>query len=1674
MRTRMLVLALTVLFVMAGTAYGATIPLTGNGPVLATTSDGIAGVSFRVEIGELQTLEVNSKGGGYTRLFIPGFQSSHVAGDPELPMMNRLVSIPVGAKPVVEVTNIRTRMISLADFGVTGQIMPAQPSLSKSDDPAQVPFVFSAETYNRTEVRPELIRLVPQGRLRAMNISRLEVSPVTYYPTTGQLEVVESMDVSISFDAADFAGTTDLITRTYSPFFEHLYAGMAGTTGFHDSYPDRVGDLVTMVVVTPPMFAGQLQDFVAWKTERGFNTILAVTGTPEVGSTNTDIQSYLHGLYNNATAEQPAPSFVLFVGDIAQMPTFTLGGDATDRPYCAVDGDLVPDMYYGRFSATNPSELQAQLDKTMTYDQFTMADPSYLDNVTLIAGVDSGWAPSHGNGQINYGTTHYFNASHGINSNTYLYPASNGPVEGEIIQTVKDGVALINYTAHGNETSWHDPSMSQGDINGMTNDGKYTLAIGNCCLTSTYDYGECFGETWLRAPNKGAIGYIGGSNSTYWDEDYWWGVGFHPSAEINGSAYPVASTGLGTYDGIFHDNGEANTQWYVTNDAYIFSGNLAVMEAGSSRIEYYWNIYNLLGDPSLSTYLAPVANNVGHPETIFVGTPTLAITADAGSYVGLTQAGVLVGAGTVDLNGDLEVAYNSLLTPGVPLKMVVTGQNRIPYIVEMNVIVPATVTISPMVIDVNTATDITVTVMDAAGTTPQPGIEIWAEGLNYVTTPVVTDASGVAVINVTAAYGPTLNIAGQDPSETYRLFTEAIAVNAADLTAPDITVSTTIGLSDAFALNLPGTMHATVAEGGHSLIALLPGGTQSDTPNTSLEVTPSLLGEVTGIIAVSGYNLYQEAFTVIEAYGSVAGNVTSGGAAMAGVTVNCVDEFGGTVFSAVTDASGDYASPEDVLVDDYTMVVDHFGYLAYAQGVFVNYGANTFDISLAAAPSGVLTGVVLDADTFVPLEGTVKVYRTDTGELFAETTCDVNGNFTTPSLPYFNYEFRVRAWHHVPATITMLIEQPSTVKNFVLDATNGDLLLIDDGGAATAKPAKMGGKQNDVLLADGYVGKGGKSAAQIATDLEMMGYFVSVENAATVDPGTFVDYDLVILSCGDNTATLENTALKAGLVSFAQDGGHILLEGGELGYDQYNDNDFATHVMHSTDWNHDQSGDIAVNDATAWILNNPNHACVPLALTYAGYGDSDAMAPLADAAMPMNWADYPEDGSVITYDPNPSPEGGQIVYFTFNYLAVDQGRYSLLENAILWLLTPETGTSSITGQAILAGAADFSGITISTVPASETVVTGPDGLYTLSGLYAGTYQVRATKAEWAVQVMDVTLGDGEFVTDVNFVLVPTSEFDACSTPALAITDNNTVSDVLEVVVPGTVSDIAVYVDITHSWRGDLQATLISPSGVEVMLHDRAGSSADDLFGWYPSELVPVGDLSVLTGEEMLGSWTLAITDNASGDSGVLNEWCLHIVHDEGPVSAVMQPLTAVTASGGVEVAMQVNPIGLDGFNVYRRTTESSLVRLNDQMLPIGNGELSYLDNGAGLTDGEKVFYTFTLVQNSQETGFTEEVEMTFKSGLPTVFALYANYPNPFNPMTNIKFDMAKAGQVRLDVFDVSGRLVRNLVDEERPAATHTVVWDGTDNRGGRVASGAYYYRLQTDNQMATQKMMLVK
>ncbi|MDY6915778.1 MAG: PKD domain-containing protein [Candidatus Cloacimonadota bacterium] len=88
--------------------------------------------------------------------------------------------------------------------------------------------------------------------------------------------------------------------------------------------------------------------------------------------------------------------------------------------------------------------------------------------------------------------------------------------------------------------------------------------------------------------------------------------------------------------------------------------------------------------------------------------------------------------------------------------------------------------------------------------------------------------------------------------------------------------------------------------------------------------------------------------------------------------------------------------------------------------------------------------------------------------------------------------------------------------------------------------------------------------------------------------------------------------------------------------------------------------------------------------------------------------------------------------------------------------------------------------------------------------------------------------------------------------------------------------------------------------------------------------------------------------------------------------------------------------------------------------------------------------------------------------------LYQNYPNPFNPQTSIEFALKEPGKVELSIYNLKGQKVCTLVDQNLPADKHSIVWNGRDEHNNRVASGIYFYRLQTARQVITKKMMLLK
>jgi hypothetical protein len=144
------------------------------------------------------------------------------------------------------------------------------------------------------------------------------------------------------------------------------------------------------------------------------------------------------------------------------------------------------------------------------------------------------------------------------------------------------------------------------------------------------------------------------------------------------------------------------------------------------------------------------------------------------------------------------------------------------------------------------------------------------------------------------------------------------------------------------------------------------------------------------------------------------------------------------------------------------------------------------------------------------------------------------------------------------------------------------------------------------------------------------------------------------------------------------------------------------------------------------------------------------------------------------------------------------------------------------------------------------------------------------------------------------------------------------------------------------------------------------------------------------------------------------------------------------------------------------------------------GRVSYnLDRGTS-ADTVRVFLSRTEICNADARILdlaTEQLSWGTGKGvadLPSLFTLEQNYPNPFNPSTTIAYKLEKPAQVRLSVYDVAGRQVTTLVNEQQHEGQYSVKWNASDDGGSKLASGMYFARLQVDGHLAIRKMIFAK
>lgn len=561
----------------------------------------------------------------------------------------------------------------------------------------------------------------------------------------------------------------------------------------------------------------------------------------------------------------------------------------------------------------------------------------------------------------------------------------------------------------------------------------------------------------------------------------------------------------------------------------------------------------------------------------------------------------------------------------------------------------------------------------------------------------------------------------------------------------------------------------------------------------------------------------------------------------------------------------------------------------------------------------------------------------------------------------------------------------------IIDALGVALVIDDTVAAAAAADVKYDGDKKPLPAH----GADKAAAANLDRWLRDAGYVTHKKAASTVIASDFTGIQFVVLSSGSNTAPVASAALRTLVEGWVNGGGKLLVEGGEVGYDAISSPGyptFAATALHATTWRSDSAGALQLNQPAHPVATTPYALPASLTLNYSGYGDEDALTAAADATVVYDTSGYDGAAGVLCYDNDVAPQSGQIVFLACNVgaLADTLAARHLVENSAHWLMAEQGGaTASISGHVVQPGSGvayvPVAGAQV-TIGAGHTTTSAADGSFTLPGLFAGNYTLTVSYTGLSKYVANLTLAEGE-ARSLYAVLRPiVTETFTQSTPR-TIPDNNAtgVTSTLNVPLQQPVSDLTVDISLTHTWIGDLIVELVSPAGTRVRLHNRTGSSADNIVGNFDLNLAVDGPgaLDDFSGQNPFGTWTLFLSDNASTDTGTLQSWSLRITH-------------------------------------------------------------------------------------AQVASATPEVPVA-------AFRLLPNRPNPFNPRTEIRFELAQAGAPKVAVFDLRGHKVRDLLaDQPLAAGVHTLVWDGRDDAGRDVASGLYVCRVEDGTQRLERKMTLLR
>ncbi len=661
-------------------------------------------LQLHVMLGSFENTQVLENATNFNNIFVSDWGRLTQEGMPALPSISKIIIVPENGA-----INIDVNVNHSVDFS---QIVPypAQPSAIDNDAFETPAFTINNNFYDSEDVYPQkLYTISDRFMMRGIPFVYVTFHPFQYDAGSKKLIVFDDFDMSVSF-----SNELTYDERLYSSYITPSILSLALNPEMvppHQPQAVKNDDGADLIIVTTYDFMDAAETLKEWKSQKGFYTDIVYL--EDIGSTAQNIYTYLFIAYETWVLP---PSFVLFLGDCEIVPTqyepdqVSGGYMGTDRTYACMDADYHPDMGYGRISVDDETQAFTVINKIIQYEKNPPALASFYNEMVnagyfqddehdgyetrrfiktseeirdfmLLKGYDS---------ERIYVTEGSVNPTHYNNG----YYANGGPIPDELLRingfpwngnanditnAINDGIFLLVHRDHGYTAGWGDPSYDIGNVHQLTNGELLPMVFSINCQTGWFDSEtdgdpstfESFCEEFLRKENGGAVSTIGACrNSMSGYNDY---------------------LALGLIDSMWEDfiNG-----WGYNTDGYlspVLIQGLMAMEQfwGGNLTQYQYNLFNVIGDPTLQVWRSQPAEITAVHETSFpYDVTSIPITTNIDEGIAsLVVDGELVGK-TEFTNSNFDLNLSENLTSPQNGIITITARDHEPYMQTVTFIPP--------------------------------------------------------------------------------------------------------------------------------------------------------------------------------------------------------------------------------------------------------------------------------------------------------------------------------------------------------------------------------------------------------------------------------------------------------------------------------------------------------------------------------------------------------------------------------------------------------------------------------------------------------------------------------------------------------------------------------------------------------------------------------------------------------------------------------------------------------------------------------------------------------------------------------------------------------------------------------------------------------------------------